>query len=150
MADRRQEEDYFARIEREKKEKLKAELDSKNQATALEERKKLHWNKCGKCGADMDTTHFRGVGIEVCPECGSVLLDPGELEQVILNLVLNARDAMPNGGAVVIETRRARERGSAQRRPSRWDRVHEHRGFTRDLARAPSSELPPRAPSSSR
>jgi len=76
------EEEYFARIEAEKLARLARQLDddrAREQAAALKAAHHLH---CGKCGQEMMTTVFKGVAIEVCPGCGAVLLDPGELEEL--------------------------------------------------------------------
>jgi len=48
------------------------------------------------------------------PDAGCVLMDPGQLEQVALNIVLNARDSMADGGELVIRSARLRgERGGS-------------------------------------
>ena len=49
-------------------------------------------------GEDID------LRMRVSPSLGIVKVDPGQIEQVILNLAVNARDAMPNGGILTVET----------------------------------------------
>ena len=47
------------------------------------------------------------LDVALDPQIGKTRVDPGQVEQVIVNLVVNARDAMPRGGTIRIQTANA-------------------------------------------
>lgn len=76
------EDEYFAREEAEKLRRLHQEKLKELDAQDKEERKKLHWMHCPKCGYDLQTIKWRQVEIEKCFHCGVIVLDDGELERL--------------------------------------------------------------------
>jgi two-component system, cell cycle sensor histidine kinase and response regulator CckA len=75
--------------------------------------------------ADMEKMLRRLIGediqlITLLDGVGNVKADPGQIEQVLMNLVVNARDAMPRGGRLTIQTSNVMLDGSyAAERPDR-------------------------------
>jgi two-component system, cell cycle sensor histidine kinase and response regulator CckA len=67
--------------------------------------------RLGELAARMDRLLRRTLGDDIelrtrlCDGEWAVEVDPGQMEQVLLNLAVNARDAMPRGGRLTIETR---------------------------------------------
>ncbi len=99
--------------------------------------------------SDMDMMLRRLIGEDIelltmlDPELGAIRADPTQLEQVIVNLAVNARDAMPGGGSVTIETANVVVDNSTLRRAAA-DR-HGHRHDTRPSATSSSiRSSPPR------
>lgn len=78
-----QEEEFFHRQDQEKLRQLREEQAQRKAAEQQEALKAMHYFHCGKCGTRMESQVFRGVEVEICGNCGAVLLDPGELEQLV-------------------------------------------------------------------
>ena len=77
------EEEYFLR---EEVARLKELRELHLRETAESEKKQmreLHYLRCAKCGQKMETTTLASVEIEVCPDCGGVYLDAGELGKIV-------------------------------------------------------------------
>jgi Zn-finger nucleic acid-binding protein len=74
----RNEDEYFAR---EDAELLRRQRERAN-AASLDAERKSHYMKCPKDGYDLASSEYHGVQIEMCPHCGGMWLDAGELQAV--------------------------------------------------------------------
>ncbi len=77
------EQEYFLRVELERLKKLRDEHKANAAAADREELRRLHYLRCAKCGETMTTTKLGSVEAEVCPACGGVYLDAGELDKIV-------------------------------------------------------------------
>ncbi len=71
----RNEDEYFARVDADLRKALRQKADADRAAGIAAER-----NKCPRDGATLEATDRSHVTIDVCPKCGGVWLDKGELE----------------------------------------------------------------------
>ncbi|RPI53788.1 MAG: hypothetical protein EHM56_06910 [Chloroflexi bacterium] len=76
------EEEYFARIEFERRKKLEEEKHGKLKEEEKKRLKELHYMKCPKCGMELIEIDYKGIKVDKCSECEGVWLDSGELAAI--------------------------------------------------------------------
>ena len=80
---RKQEEEYFARIEFEKRKKALEEKQSRIKKEEKIRLKEEHWMHCPKCGMEMVEISFEGIKVDKCTACLGIFFDNGEVEQLV-------------------------------------------------------------------
>lgn len=76
------EEEYFARMEFERKKKSEGEAQKKMAEWEKNRLKELHYMKCPKCGMELIEIDYRGIKVDKCSGCEGIWLDAGELEAI--------------------------------------------------------------------
>ena len=74
----RNEDEYFARLDADLMKERRARLDEERRT----QERTSHYNKCPKCGCDLEEREHQGVKIDQCSECSGMWLDKGELELI--------------------------------------------------------------------
>jgi hypothetical protein len=74
----RNEDEYFLKLDAERIKEMRAKLD----ADRAQQERKSHLMKCPKCGGDLKETDHEHIKVDVCPDCGGVWLDAGEIEML--------------------------------------------------------------------
>lgn len=80
---RKPEDEYFARIEFEKRKKALEEKQSRMKKEERKQLKKQHWMRCPKCGMEMVEIEFEGIKVDKCSECLGIFFDDGEVDHLI-------------------------------------------------------------------
>ncbi len=74
------EDEYFLKMDMEKCNKIRQELDQSRAEELQKKQKQVHWMKCPKCGSDLEEINYQSVMIDRCNGCKGIWLDSGELE----------------------------------------------------------------------
>jgi hypothetical protein len=77
------EEEYFARIEFERRKRVEEEKQRKMAEQEKQRQKELHFMHCPKCGMQLIEVDYKTLKIDRCSACNGVWLDAGELEAAV-------------------------------------------------------------------
>lgn len=76
------EEEYFARLELERKKKAEVEKQRRLAAEEKARLKELHHMHCPKCGMNLTEIQYQNIKVDKCFQCNGVWLDAAELEAI--------------------------------------------------------------------
>lgn len=76
------EEEYFARLEFERKRKTEEERQREMAEEEKKRLKELHYMHCPKCGMNLIEIDYKGIKVDKCSSCNGIWLDAGELDQI--------------------------------------------------------------------
>jgi len=76
------EEEYFTKIELERRKKIEVEKLKKMAEEEKKKLKELHFMRCPKCGAELGEVDYKGIHVDKCFQCEGIWLDGGELEVI--------------------------------------------------------------------
>ncbi|MCX7894899.1 MAG: zf-TFIIB domain-containing protein [Thermoanaerobaculum sp.] len=77
------EQEYFLQQELARLRELREQYRRQQAEEERRRLKELHFMHCPKCGQRMEVSQLAGVEVEVCPDCGGMFLDAGELDKVL-------------------------------------------------------------------
>ena len=77
------EQQYFIAQEMKRLKALHQQYAEKTAESERQRLKDLHYMHCTKCGQKMETTTLADIEVEVCPGCGGIYLDAGELNKIV-------------------------------------------------------------------
>ncbi|MEI8188419.1 MAG: zf-TFIIB domain-containing protein [candidate division NC10 bacterium] len=77
------EEEYFTRLEVERKRKLDEERHGQLKEEERKRMKALHFMRCPKCGMELQEIDFKGIKIDKCFGCEGLWLDAGEIISIL-------------------------------------------------------------------
>ena len=78
------EEEYFARLEFERRKKVEEEKHRQMADAEKRQRKELHFMHCPKCGMKLIEVDYKSLKVDRCSACDGVWLDAGELEAAVV------------------------------------------------------------------
>lgn len=76
------EEEYFARLELEKRKQMEEEKHKKLAEEEKKRLKELHYMRCPKCGMELIEIDYKQIRVDKCFGCEGVWLDAGEMEAI--------------------------------------------------------------------